>query len=87
MADSDQPYSVRELDAKFEEIRGMLKAIHEQTLKTNGRVNKHDEKIGDLNTRFAVEQTKTRSYIAMVTGSVSTIISVVTFYLLHKYFN
>jgi hypothetical protein len=36
---SDAPYSVRELKALFATIDEKLDTIHEQTVKTNGRVN------------------------------------------------
>lgn len=35
---SDEDYSVRELDEKFETIMGKLDRIETQTIKTNGRV-------------------------------------------------
>lgn len=35
---SDDDYSVRELDEKFETIMGKLDRIETQTIKTNGRV-------------------------------------------------
>ena len=35
----DKDYSNRELDAMFEQITEKLDLIHEQTIKTNGRVS------------------------------------------------
>lgn len=37
---SDAPYSNREIDEHFREIKEMLTRIETQTTKTNGRVNK-----------------------------------------------
>ena len=47
---SDQPYTNRELDHHFAEIKETLGRIETQTLKTNGRVTKCEETISNLKT-------------------------------------
>lgn len=56
----DQPYSNRELDSKFNEMKNIVNDNHTetlivlgrvetQTIKTNGRVSKNEEEIASLN--------------------------------------
>ena len=44
----DKDYSKREIDTFMREIHEKLDLILAQTIKTNGRVNKHDTQIGML---------------------------------------
>lgn len=47
---SDDPYTKRELDFHFSEIKETLARIEAQTIRTNGRVNKCEENISNQKT-------------------------------------
>lgn len=45
---TDKPYENREIDSKFDFIKEKLELIHDQTVKTNGRVSKSEEQIQEI---------------------------------------
>jgi hypothetical protein len=73
---TDQPFSNRELKAMFNNIDGKLDAITTQTTKTNGRVNKLEER-----------QDKTDQWQSYMKGGLSVltllVVPVVIYILLH----
>lgn len=70
-------YSNNEIDLKFKNLEqsleyyhdlqmGVLNTIKEQTLKTNGRVNKHDECVAKLDDDIRSTKAEMNKYLTIV---------------------
>ena len=76
---NNSPYKNREIDEKFEDIKGSLDRIESQTTKTNGRVGTLEERAG--------RQERWQAYVIGFCTCITIILLPVVFLIVQAYLN